>query len=52
MPGTDIADYVLSEFSEEELEIISENKEKWAEIAKTLVSESVEAAMNAFNRKN
>ena len=52
MPGINIADYVLSEFSEEELESISENKEKWAEIAKTLVSESVEAAMNAFNRKN
>ena len=51
-PGINIADYVLSEFSEEELESISENKEKWAEIAKTLVSESVEAAMNAFNRKN
>ena len=52
MPGISIADYVLSEFSEEELEIISENKEKWAEIAKTLVSESVDAAMNAFNKKN
>lgn len=52
MPGTDIADYVLSEFSEEELEIISENREKWAEIAKTLVLESPEAAMNAFNKKN
>ncbi len=51
-PGTDIADYVLSEFSEEELEIISENREKWAEIAKTLVLESPEAAMNAFNKKN
>ena len=50
--GINIADYVLSEFSEEELETISENKEKWAEIAKMLVSESVEAAMNAFNRKN
>ncbi len=52
MPGINIADYVLSEFSEEELEIISENKEKWAEIAKTLVLESVEAAMNTFNKKN
>ncbi|MBO4710819.1 aminoacyl-tRNA hydrolase [bacterium] len=52
MPEINIADYVLSDFSEEELEIISENKEKWAEIAKTLVSESVDAAMNAFNKKN
>ena len=52
MPGINIADYVLSEFSEEELEIISENKEKWAEIAKTLVCESVDAAMNVFNKKN
>lgn len=52
MPGTDIAEYVLSEFSEEELETVSENRGKWAEIAKTIVSESVETAMNAFNRKN
>lgn len=52
LPGINIADYVLSEFSEEELEMISENKEKWAEIAKMIVSESVEAAMNAFNKKN
>ncbi|MBR4489298.1 aminoacyl-tRNA hydrolase [bacterium] len=52
MPGTDIAEYVLSEFSEEELEAVSENRGKWAEIAKTIVSESVETAMNAFNRKN
>lgn len=52
VPGINIADYVLSEFSEEELEIISENKEKWAEIAKTLVCESVDAAMNVFNKKN
>ena len=52
VPGINIADYVLSEFSEEELEIISENKEKWAEIAKTLVLESVDAAMNVFNKKN
>ena len=52
MQGINIADYVLSEFSEEELEIISENKEKWAEIAKTLVLESVDAAMNVFNKKN
>lgn len=52
MPGTDIAEYVLSEFSEEELETLSENRGKWAEIAKTIVSESVETAMNAFNRKN
>ena len=51
LPGINIADYVLSEFSEEELEMISENKEKWAEIAKMIVSESVEAAMNAFNKK-
>lgn len=50
--GINIADYVLSEFSEEELEMISENKEKWAEIVKMIVSESVETAMNAFNRKN
>ena len=52
MPGINIADYVLSEFSEEELDTIAECKEKWAEIAKTIVTESVEAAMNAFNRKN
>ena len=52
LPGINIADYVLSEFSEEELEMISENKEKWAEIAKMIVSESVEAAMNAFNKNN
>ena len=51
-PGINIADYVLSEFSEEELEIIAENREKWAEIAKTLVLESVDAAMNVFNKKN
>lgn len=52
MPGINIADYVLSEFSEEELEIIAGSREKWAEIAKMLVSESVEAAMNVFNKKN
>ena len=52
MPGINIADYVLSEFSEEELENISEAREKWAEIAKTLVCESIDAAMNAFNKKN
>jgi PTH1 family peptidyl-tRNA hydrolase len=52
MPGINIADYVLSEFSEEELEAITDSREKWAEIAKMIVSESVEAAMNAFNRKN
>ena len=52
MPGINIADYVLSEFSEEELETIAESREKWAEIAKMIVSESVEAAMNAFNKKN
>ena len=50
--GINIVDYVLSEFSEEELDSIAESREKWAEIAKMLVSESVEAAMNAFNRKN
>ena len=50
--GINIADYVLSEFSEEELDSIAESREKWAEIAKMLVSGSVEAAMNAFNRKN
>ena len=50
--GINIADYVLSEFSEEELDSIAESREKWAEIAKMLVSESVEAAMNAFNKKN
>lgn len=52
LPGINIADYVLSEFSEEELETIAESREKWAEIAKMIVSESVEAAMNAFNKKN
>ena len=52
LPGINIADYVLSEFSEEELETISESREKWAEIAKMIVLESVEAAMNAFNKKN
>jgi Peptidyl-tRNA hydrolase len=52
LPGINIADYVLSEFSEEELETIAESREKWAEIANMIVSESVEAAMNAFNKKN
>ena len=52
MPGSNIADYVLTEFSEEELEMISDSRKKWAEIAEMIVSESVEAAMNTFNRKN
>ena len=51
-PGADIADYVLSEFSEEELETIAGSREKWSKIAETLLFEGAEAAMNAFNRKN
>ena len=51
-PESNIADYVLSEFSEEELKIIADSREKWAKIAETLLFEGAEAAMNAFNRKN
>ena len=51
-PENNIADYVLSEFSEEELKIIADSCEKWSKIAETLLFEGAEAAMNAFNRKN
>jgi peptidyl-tRNA hydrolase, PTH1 family len=49
-PGRmDAADYVLQEFSQKELQILSETLDRAAEAALTWVSEGLNSAMNKFN---
>lgn len=50
-PGEDPADYVLSPFSPDELEVVDATLERCVAALETLVTEGVEAAMNRFNAK-
>ncbi|MGI6069494.1 MAG: aminoacyl-tRNA hydrolase [Blautia sp.] len=49
--GWDLADYVLSRFDTEERKIVDASVKRAAEAVKMILSEGVDAAMNAYNRK-
>ncbi len=49
--GWDLADYVLGRFSREEREQIDHALERAAEAAVMIMTDGMEAAMNAYNRK-
>lgn len=49
--GYDLADYVLGHFSKTERKIMDESTKKAAEAVKTILFESVDAAMNIYNKK-
>lgn len=48
-PGWDLADYVLSRFSQDERKIVNNSIIKSAEAAAAIVTSGVEAAMNMYN---
>ena len=50
-PGWDLADYVLSRFSDKEREAVDETIEEAARAVEKIISDGPEAAMNEFNRK-
>ncbi|EET61101.1 aminoacyl-tRNA hydrolase [Marvinbryantia formatexigens DSM 14469] len=49
--GWDLADYVLSRFSQEERQKVEEALKRAADAAVCLMTDGVEAAMNEYNRK-
>ena len=49
--GRDLADYVLGHFSKEEKVLMEEGYDNAVHAAEMIVSGSVEAAMNEYNRK-
>ena len=50
-PVGDGARYVLSQFKKSQLEVVDQVLDQAAEAVKTILAESVQAAMNRFNRK-
>ncbi len=50
--GYDLADYVLGHFTQDERKVMNEAAGKAVEAIRMMVSDEVDSAMNAFNRKN
>ena len=50
-PGWDLADYVLSNFSKDEIPVIGETIRLAAQAAACIVSQGLDRAMNHFNLK-
>ncbi|WP_058486511.1 aminoacyl-tRNA hydrolase [Defluviitalea phaphyphila] len=50
-PGWDLADYVLSHFTKEEMKYITESIKKACDAIETIIKEGSVAAMNKFNKK-
>ncbi len=50
--GYDLADYVLGHFSSAERKIMDESADKAAEAVRMMLAGDVDAAMNAYNKKN
>lgn len=50
-PGWDLADYVLSNFSKDEIPVIGETIRQAAQAAACIVSQGLDRAMNRFNLK-
>ncbi len=48
----DLADFVLSRFSKDEVNIIEEAIFSGAEAVETIIKEDIDSAMNKFNKKN
>ncbi len=49
--GWDLADYVLSRFSEDDQPIIRDSMKKASEAVKTIIKDGMESAMNLYNKK-
>jgi peptidyl-tRNA hydrolase, PTH1 family len=49
--GEDIVEYVLGDFSKEELHIVEDSIEKTALAVKEIVDQGIKVAMNQFNKK-
>lgn len=49
--GWDLADYVLSRFSEEDQSVIRDSMKKASEAVKTIIKDGMESAMNLYNKK-
>lgn len=50
-PGWDLADHVLSRFSDQERKVICDTIVRSADAVRTIIAQGPDAAMNEFNRK-
>ena len=50
-PGWDLADYVLSRFTDEEQPVIREALKNAADACRLIISSGIDAAMNKYNKK-
>ncbi|MEC8421362.1 MAG: aminoacyl-tRNA hydrolase [Verrucomicrobiota bacterium] len=49
-PSMDLADYVLSKFASEEIQILQQQKENFLDALKSLMSEGIDRSMNRYNQ--